>query len=54
MHALPALLVGGGMIITYPRSPYPQNWGGSFSWFVTVGVICALIGFGTMTLLDLL
>jgi hypothetical protein len=42
------------MTIDYPRFAYPKDWSDSRPWFVSVMMVCTLIGFGCMTLLGLL
>jgi hypothetical protein len=48
---------GWGAIMTfidYPRGAYLRSLGGSLPWFVSLMMICTLIGFACMTLLGLL
>jgi hypothetical protein len=40
--------------IDYPGGAYLKNWAGSLPWFVSLMMICTLIGFACMTLLGLL
>jgi len=42
------------MMIDYPRFDYPRDWGHSMPWFVSVMMVCTLIGFACMTLLGFL
>jgi hypothetical protein len=40
--------------IDYPGGAYLKNWALSLPWFVSLMMICTLIGFAGMTLLGLL
>ena len=54
VHDLRILAGAGDMIIAYPRIAYPKDWSDSRPWFVSVMMVCTLIGFGCMTLVGLL
>ena len=52
---IPRALAGAShMIIDYPNFTYPKDWSDSRPWFVSIMMVCTLIGFGCMTLLGLL
>jgi len=37
------------MLIAYPRASYPKGLGDALPWFVSLGMISAVVGFLCMT-----
>ena len=42
------------MSIAYRRTSYPKGLGDALPWFVSLGIISAVMGFASVTLLGLL